>query len=148
MAKKFTFEVARSSSADPSTLFGLVADGAKWPEWAKPLVPSGAMVVKGNTEPLGVGAIRKLGVGRVGVKEQTTVHEPDRRHGYRLLTPGPVKNYQAEVSFTPRADGGTDLRWTGSMEERIPGTGKAVAAGMGKLIGSLATKLVKTAEGR
>ena len=146
MAKSFTFEVTRSSKADAGTLFGLVADGARWPEWAKPLVPSGAMVAKGSPDPLGVGAVRKLGAGRVGVREETTAHEPGRLHAYKLITPGPVKNYHAEVHFTPRQDGGTDLRWTGTFEERIPGIGKPTSVALGKLIGSLATKLVQRAE--
>lgn len=147
-AKTFTFEVIRSSSAAPDTLFGMVADGSRWPEWAKPLVPAGAMVAKGSDEPLGVGAVRKLGAGPVGVKERTTAHEEGRLHAYELVTPGPVKNYRAEVTFTPRADGGTDLRWRGSMEERVPGTGRLISRGLGSFIGVIATKLVKAAEGR
>lgn len=146
MAKSFSFEVSRSSKADPDTLFALVADGSRWPEWAKPLVPAGSMVAKGSPDPLGVGAVRKLGVGKVGVKEETTAHEPGRLHGYKLITPGPIRNYRAEVRLTPREGGGTDLRWTGSAEERIPGTGKLTMAALNRLIGNLATKLVAKAE--
>ncbi|MGH3467919.1 MAG: SRPBCC family protein [Thermocrispum sp.] len=145
-AKTFTFEVIRSSSADPETLFRMVADGGRWPEWAKPLVPSGTMVATGAGEPLGVGAVRKLGVGALGVKERTTAHEVGRRHAYELITPGPVKNYRAEVIFTPRAGGGTDLRWSGTLEERVPGTGKLASRALQSLIATLATKLVRTAE--
>lgn len=145
-AKTFTFQVNRSSSADPATLFGMVADGARWPEWAKPIVPSGAMVATGEPEPLGVGAVRKVGAGKIGVKERTVAHEDGRLHAYELVTPGPVKNYHAEVRFDPRQGGGTELRWSGSMEEKIPGTGKLISKAMGALIGTLATKLVKAAE--
>lgn len=147
-AKTFTFEVNRSSSADPATLFGMVADGARWPEWAKPIVPSGEMVAKGAPEPLGVGAVRKVGAGKLGVKERTVAHEDGRLHAYELVTPGPVKNYRAEVRFDPRQGGGTELRWSGTMQEKIPGTGKLVSKAMGALIGTLATKLVKAAERR
>lgn len=146
MAKSFTFEVSRSSKADPDTLFALVADGSRWPEWAKPLVRAGSMVAQGSPEPLGVGAVRKLGVGKVGVKEETTAHEPGRLHAYKLITPGPVRDYQAEVRFSPREGGGTHLQWTGTMQERIPGTGKLAAAALGKMIDGLADKLVAKAE--
>ncbi|MQA63518.1 MAG: SRPBCC family protein [Actinophytocola sp.] len=145
-AKSFTFEVNRSSSAAPEKLFALVSDGSRWPEWAKPLVVSGSMVTEGNPAPGGVGAIRKLGVGPVGVKEQTTAYEQDRLHAYAMLTPGPAKDYRAEVRLTPREDGGTDLRWTGKFNEGVPGTGKIVQRSLSKLIGTFATKLVKAAE--
>lgn len=146
--KRFTFEVNRTSRADAATLFKLVSDGARWSDWAKPVVPSSAWVTEGDPAPGGVGAIRKLGVGPVGVQEQTTAYEQDRLHAYALLTPGPVNNYRAEVRFTPRAEGGTDVRWSGSFDERIPGTGKLAQRAFNGLISQLATKLVSAAERR
>lgn len=145
-AKAFTYAVNRSSNAPAALLFELVSDGSRWPEWAKPIVLSGAMVREGKDHRLGVGAVRKLGAGRFGVKEQTTAYEKDHLHGYTLITPGPVKDYHAEVRLTPRADGGTDLSWTGSFVERVPGTGIVVQRAFTSVIGALATKLVKAAE--
>ncbi|MGH3951486.1 MAG: SRPBCC family protein, partial [Pseudonocardiaceae bacterium] len=67
---------------------------------------------------------------------------------YKLLTPGPVNNYRAEVRLTPRADGGTDVRWSGTFDERIPGTGKIAQRALNGAISQLATKLVRAAERR
>lgn len=144
--KTFTFQVNRTSSAPAGELFALVSDGSRWSEWAKPLVPNSTWAKHGDPAPAGVGAIRKLGVGKFGVKEETTAHEQDRLHAYRLITPGPVKDYHAEVRFTPRQDGGTDLVWTGTATERIPGTAKLAERTLHKLIDQLASKLVKAAE--
>lgn len=145
-ANSFSFAVERSSNASAERLFALVSDGSRWPEWTGTLVPSGSMVVKGDPAPAGVGAVRKLGVGPVGVKEQTTAYEQDRLHAYKLLTPGPVRNYHAQVRLTPRPDGGTDLHWSGSFDEGVRGTGKVMQRVMSKMIGTLATKLVRAAE--
>lgn len=145
-ANSFSFAVERSSKAGAEKLFALVSDGSRWPEWAGKLVGSGSMIAKGDPTPAGIGAVRKLGVGPVGVKEKTTAYEQDRLHAYTLLTPGPIKNYHAQVRLTPRADGGTDLTWAGSFDEAIPGTGKVVQRVMSKLIGTFATKLVRAAE--
>lgn len=145
-AKKFTFEVNRSSAADAATLFRLVSDGARWSDWAKPVIPASSWVTEGDPAPGGVGAIRKLGAGPLGVKEQTTAYEQNRLHAYALLTPGPVNNYRAEVRLTPRAEGGTDIRWTGAFEEKIPGTGKIAQKAFTGLISKIADKLVSAAE--
>lgn len=147
-SKTFSFEINRTSNADAATLFQLVSDGARWSDWAKPVVPSSEWVTEGDPAPGGVGAIRKLGLGPLGVKEQTTAYEQDRLHAYALLTPGPVNNYRGEVRLTPRQEGGTDIRWTGRFEERIPGTGKFAKRALNGLISQLATKLVSAAERR
>jgi len=146
MAESFSFEITRTSSADAATLFALVSDGARWSEWAKPLIASSSLVKPGADAPNGVGSVRKLGAGPVGVKEETTAYEQDRRHAYKLLTPGPVDNYQAEVRLAPRAGGGTELSWRGSFNEKIPGTGKYAQRGLEKLIGAVADKAIKAAE--
>ncbi|GAA5129025.1 SRPBCC family protein [Haloechinothrix salitolerans] len=147
-AESFTFEVSRTSDADAATLFALVSDGARWSEWAKPLIASSSLVKPGADAPNGVGSIRKLGAGPVGVKEETTAYEQDRLHAYKLLTPGPVSNYRAEVRLEPRAGGGTNLTWHGTFDEKIPGTGKFARRGLAKFIGAVADKAIKAAERR
>ncbi|MPY79926.1 MAG: SRPBCC family protein [Actinophytocola sp.] len=145
-AESFTFEVTRTSNADAATLFALVSDGARWSEWAKPLVASSSLVTSGADAPNGVGSVRKLGAGPVGVKEETTAYEQDRLHAYKLLTPGPVNNYRAEVRLEPRAGGGTQLTWRGTFDERILGTGKLAERGLAKFIGAVADKAIQAAE--
>ena len=36
--KMFRFEINRTTSAPAATLFRLETDGARWSEWAKPLI--------------------------------------------------------------------------------------------------------------
>jgi hypothetical protein len=37
-AKTFSFEINRTTSAHAATLFRLETDGARWSQWAKPLI--------------------------------------------------------------------------------------------------------------
>jgi hypothetical protein len=144
--RKYSFEVTKTSSAPAATLFRLVADGANWSNWAKPIVFQSSWARQGDPAPGGVGAIRKIGAWPVFVQEETIEYEQDRRHAYKLVGPAPVEDYLGEVVLTPNAAGGTDIRWTGSFVEKVRGTGPLVRAGMGGAVRFFAGQLVKAAE--
>lgn len=145
--RKFSFEVNTTSSAPPATVFRLVADGARWSEWAKPVVLKSSWARHGDPAPGGVGAIRKVGAWPVFVQEETVEYEQDRRHVYKLIAPAtPAKDYRGEVVLTPNASGGTDIRWSGSFTEGVTGTGPAMRAGMAGVIKFFAGKLARAAE--
>ena len=72
MSKEFSFTHTARSKADPEVLYELVADGSRWSSWAGPLVPRSSWVrTGGDGDPLGVGAVRKLGMWPVLVQERT-----------------------------------------------------------------------------
>jgi len=145
--RKFSFEINRTSSAPAATLFRLVADGGNWSSWAKPIVLQSSWARQGNPAPGGVGAIRKLGMWPLLVQEETIGYEQDRRHAYKMVgSPSPVKDYSSEVLLTPNPAGGTDIRWTGSFIERVPGTGPLMRAAMGGAVRFFADRVVKAAE--
>jgi Polyketide cyclase / dehydrase and lipid transport len=107
--KTYSFEVKRTSSAPPATLFRLEADGTRWSEWAKPLRASWDQP---GDPPGELGAVRRVGRWPVFVREKTVEYHRDRRHVYELISPpSPAKDYRAEAIFTPTADGGTDFVW-------------------------------------
>jgi hypothetical protein len=145
--RKFSFEVNRTSSAPAATLFRLVADGANWSKWAKPIVLQSSWAREGDPAPGGIGAVRKLGMWPVLVREETVEYEQDRRHAYKLVgPPSPAKDYFAEVVLTPNAAGGTDIRWSGSFIEGVAGTGPLMRAALGGAVRYFAGRLVKAAE--
>jgi len=144
--RTFSFEITRTSTAPPATLFRLETDAGHWAQWAKPLVMQAGWAAQADP-PGGVGAIRKIGMWPVLVCEQTVEYEQDRRHVYKLVKPSmPAKDYRAEVVFTPNASGGTDLRWSGSFTEGIPGTGPLMLAILRGAVSMFATRLVEAAE--
>lgn len=145
--RTFSFEVTKTSRAPAATLFRLVADGGQWSTWAKPIVLQSSWERQGDPAPGGVGAVRKLGMWPVYVREETVEYEQDRRHAYKLVGPGaPVNDYHAEVVLTPNALGGTDIRWSGSFTEKARGTGPAMRAALGGAVKFFARRLVKAAE--
>jgi len=144
--RKFSFEINRTSSAPAATLFRLVADGANWSKWAKPIVVQSSWERQGDPAPGGIGAIRKLGVWPVAIREETVAYEQDRRHAYKMVGASPAEDYVGEVVLTPNSSGGTDIRWTGSFVERVAGTGPALQAALGGAVRFFAGRLVKAAE--
>jgi hypothetical protein len=144
-ANTFSFEVNRTSTASPGKLFGLETDGGGWSAWAKPLVVQSHW--ERWADPAGaVGAIRRVGLWPVMMSEETVEYEQDRRHAYTFARSAPVRDYRAEVLFTPTASGGTELCWRGSFTEKFPGTGPAVRQLLRGAIVFLSARLIRAAE--
>ena len=143
----FSFEVNRISSAPASTLFRLEADGARWSEWAKPIVFQSSWDQQGEPAAGGIGAVRKIGLWPILMRENTVEYEQDRRHVYALIAPNtPAKDYRAELLLTPNPAGGTHVRWTGTFTEGARGTGPVMLLVLRGVIQFLAGRLVKAAE--
>jgi hypothetical protein len=60
--KTFSFEINRTTNAHAPMLFRLETDGARWSEWAKPLIVQSSWERYGASAPAGVGAVRKVGM--------------------------------------------------------------------------------------
>ncbi|MCO5997612.1 SRPBCC family protein [Actinoallomurus rhizosphaericola] len=144
--RRFSVTVTARSSAAPAALFRLVADGGRWSEWAGTLSPRSSWERQGDPAPGGIGAIRRLGLWPVVVREETVAYEQDRLHGYALRTPAPLRDYRGEVTFEARADGGTSVVWRGSFTELVPGTGRVVQRALLLVLRSLTRRLVRAAE--
>jgi Polyketide cyclase / dehydrase and lipid transport len=145
--KTFSFEINRTTTASAATLFRLETDGARWSEWAKPIVVQSSWEQQGDPPPGGVGAVRKVGLWPLLLREKTLEYEQDRRHVYAMIGPrSPVNDYRAEVLLTPNPAGGTDVRWRGSFTERLRGTGPVMLIVLRGTIGLLAGRLAKAAE--
>ena len=144
--RTFSFEVNRTSSAPPEVLFRMESHGPSWAQWGRPVVVQASWEREGDPAPAGVGAVRRIGLWPLLVREETVEYEPSRKHVYRLVGPAPARDYRAEVLFTPNAGGGTDLRWQGSFTEAAPGTGPAVRAVLRATIRFFSARLIRAAE--
>jgi hypothetical protein len=145
--RTFSFEINRSSSAPAATLFRLATDGARWAEWAKPLIVHSSWERQGDPAPGGIGAVRRVGMWPLLMREETVEYVQDRKHAYRLIgPPTPAKGYRGEAVFTPNATGGTDLLWRGSFTEGLPGTGPVMLVAMRSAVRLIPKLLVKAAE--
>src|SRR5699024_4771809 len=105
--RRFSFEINRTSSAPPEVLFALETDGPSWARWARPLVWQASWTRTGDPSPAGAGAVRRVGLWPLLMQERTLEYEPSRRHVYTLAgSHPPVRDYRAEVLFTPNESGG------------------------------------------
>ena len=136
--KNFSFEINTTTSAPAATLFRLETDGARWSEWAKPLVIQSSWGQQGDPPPAGVGAVRRVGMWPMLMREKAIVYEQDRRRVYAQIGPPlPAKDYRAEMLLTPNPAGGTD---------GLPGTGPVMLIFLRSVVSFLARRLVKAAE--
>lgn len=118
-----TLMVYGRSSAPPDSVWSLLVDATAWSRWSR--IPSAAREREGVPAPDGVGAIRQLGLGRLGSREEVVAFEPPHHFAYVLLTGMPVTNYRADVTLT--VDGtGTLITWRARFVPKWPGTGRAL----------------------
>ena len=145
--RTFSFEISRTSSASAATLFQLETHGDRWSDWAKPLVPYSSWERQGDPPPAGIGAVRRIGLWPLLMREKTVEYEQDRRHVYALIgPPSPAKDYRGELILTPNATGGTQLCWRGTFTEGISGTGPVMLVILRGAIQLISRLLVKAAE--
>lgn len=140
-----TYEVSATSAAPPERVFALLADGAGWSRWAGPMVVRSWWAREGEPAPGGVGAVRALGLGRIGSREEIVAYDPPRHLAYVLLSGLPVRSYRAEVRLEP-AGAGTRIVWRGAFAPRLPGTAGLLRRFLAATVGGFARRLARAAE--
>ena len=134
------------TSAPPERVYDLLADAAAWRRWAAPLVSHSELIHQGTPDPLGAGAIRRIGgLKVVRADEEILEARPPHYQRYTALRGIPVSNYCGEVNLKEVA-AGTELVWTGTFEPRIPGTGRLLAVLLRLAIAAIASRAIAEAE--
>jgi polyketide cyclase/dehydrase/lipid transport protein len=131
-----------TTTADPATVYALLRDGAGWLSWSP--LDSFELERMGETEPEGVGAVRKLRSGRVTGLDTIVELVPDRRFSYTNESSLPVRNYRGDVDLEPVA-GRTEIRWVAQFDPKFPGTGGLVRRALDGFIAKLAEGLAARA---
>jgi uncharacterized protein YndB with AHSA1/START domain len=145
MARTHGFRFTRTIDAPVETVWALLADHANYSAWTP--MPASRLETPGTDDPNGVGAVRFLGVGAVGTREQVYAFEPNRHLAYGVISGLPVRGHRADVRLTD-VDGCTELEYAGSFEPTVPGSGMVVAQIMRTAIQTLMRSLDKAATRR
>ncbi|MCX4098300.1 SRPBCC family protein [Nocardia sp. alder85J] len=87
----------------------------------------------GSGEPHGVGARYAVGLGGVGVIEETTALVPGERIEYKIVAGAPVKEHIGIITFAD-ADGGTLVSYTMTSYPKIPVPDRIMAGALRGLI--------------
>jgi uncharacterized protein YndB with AHSA1/START domain len=113
-----------TTGAAPETVWALVSDARRYPEWG-PWSTAGFATAGPGGGP-GIGAVhwvRSAGrsYGRhVPSIERIVAFEPGRHLAYEVVGGIPVRNYRADVTLTPEA-GGTHIDWTAAWDATLMG---------------------------
>jgi len=143
VSRRYRFEAAATTTATPDTVWPLVGETARWREWA--WMTRAELVRPGTSDPEGVGALRRFGVGPGGSREKVVEWDPPRHLTYEAVAGLPVRLYRADVDLTDVA-GGTEVRWRCQMEPVVPGTGPALAFVLRRMVSGFARRVCRYAD--
>jgi hypothetical protein len=142
-------EADGTARADPATVWALISDATCYPEWG----PWSAAEYQrpGDASPRGVGALYWLRSSRrayfryVTTVEKILETDEERHLAYSVIGGIPVRNYRADVTLTPVADG-THIRWAATWDDTT--RGRIVYRGLRTFYPQMLAELVAAAEER
>ncbi|HEX4433795.1 MAG TPA: SRPBCC family protein [Acidimicrobiales bacterium] len=120
------------TTADPGSVYNLLADGSTWPEWSP--VDSFELIEPGDGTPEGLHAVRLFVTGRHRSRERVVTCRPGVAFAYELEKGLPLRDYRAVITLTPAAGGGTSITWRSTFRAKVPGTGGVYRRELGKFI--------------
>jgi uncharacterized protein YndB with AHSA1/START domain len=140
-------EAESIARATPEAIWELISDANRYPQWG-PWSAAGYQR-EGDTSPRGPGAVQWLRSSRRAYGRHVTsierIIEADegRRLVYTVIGGIPVRNYRAEVTLTPTADG-TRIRWAATWDTTLQG--RIVHRGLSKFYPEMMADLLAAAE--
>ena len=145
MARPHGFRLVRRIDAPVEVVWDLLTDHAAYDQWTP--VPTARLETPGDDDPNGVGAVRFLGAGSLGTREQVVAHEPHAHLAYGVVSGLPVRNHRADV-WLEDGGGWTSLVYEGRFEPAVSGTGGVIGLVMQTAIRTLVSSLEKAATRR
>jgi uncharacterized protein YndB with AHSA1/START domain len=146
MSGRPRIDVFRHADAPVEVVWSIVSDHRGYRTWTP--VTTSELEVEGSPHPDGVGAVRKLGVRPIFAREQMIEFDPPHHFAYTILSGIPVRDYRADVDLFDTADGGCDIRWTGSFGSAPPAMRRLLRAFLERILEDSAARLVKEARRR
>lgn len=138
-----SFVVRARSAAPPAAVFALLADAPAWQVWAGPLAPRARW--EAGTRG-GRGAVRRLGLGPLTVREQVVEHAPPTAFSYVLLTAFRWHGYRADVRLDDDGQGGTTIVWAGRLSSPVPGLAALLEPPFRLMVQDFARRLAAAAD--
>jgi uncharacterized protein YndB with AHSA1/START domain len=134
-------EAEGTTTAAPAAIWALLADAESYCRWG-PWATSG-YENKGDGATGGVGAIRRLRLGRTTVIERVEEVDPPQRLVYSVVKGMPVRNYRSEVTITP-TDEGARVHWSADWDRTL--LGRLVQRQLRSLYPQVVQDLISAAE--
>lgn len=121
-------------------VFAVYADRENYGKLVAPI--GGALLQPGTSERQGEGAVHRIGVGSVGLREQIVAIEPGRSFTYSMVSKSPFRRWLGTVEFHDDPQG-TRVDYTLDVEARVPVPAAVVTVLVKGLAGPLARGAAK-----
>lgn len=124
----YTFEIDKTFNVPRGKVFALFANHQSFGKLLG--APVKRIKNSNQADPNGLGSVRKLGIGPVGLKETITSFEPDSLIEYTITSLSPIRNHLGRIRFEDTPEGYTRVRYRISFDDIVPLTGKLVSTSL------------------
>lgn len=128
----YNFEINETFDVPRNKVFALFADHRSFGKLLG--APVKRIKDSNQADPNGLGSVRKLGIGPIGLEETITSFEPDSLIEYTITSLSPIRNHRGRIRFEDTPEGHTRVRYRISFDDIVPFTGKLLSAGLEKAI--------------
>lgn len=128
----YTVEIKETFDVPRNKVFALFADHQSFGK----ILGAPVKRIKDSlqADPNGIGSVRKIGFGPVGLKESIINFEPDTLIEYTLISASPIRNHFGRIRFSEAQGGQTCVHYTITFNDIIPFSGKVVATALEQAI--------------
>jgi len=122
-----TVRVQKDFSAPPERVFAYLSEHENLGVIFAPAKVK--RIREGDTEPNGVGSVRRLSFfGALPFEETITTVVPNERIEYEITKGTPMRDHHGTMELSPTGSGGTHLDYTITFDAAVPGLAAVVAA--------------------
>lgn len=124
----YTIEIDQTFNVPRSRIFALFADHGRFGKLLG--APVKRIRDSDQADPNGLGSIRRIGIGPIGLEETIVAFEPDSLIEYTITSMSPIRNHLGRIRFDEVGEGKTRLNYTITFDDVVPLTGKVVKAAL------------------
>lgn len=124
----YTIEIDETFDVPRSKVFALFAEHERFGKLLG--APVKRIKDSDQADPNGLGSVRKIGFGPIGLEETVIGFEPDSLIEYTITSISPLKNHMGRIRFEEPAKGQTRVNYVITFDDVIPFTGKLVQSAL------------------
>lgn len=124
----YTIEIDETFDVPRNRVFALFADHKRFGKLLG--APVKRIRDSDQADPNGLGSVRKIGIGPVGLEETVIAFEPDALIEYTITSLSPIRNHIGRIRFQEAGTGRTRVNYTITFEDIVPFTGKVVSVAL------------------
>jgi hypothetical protein len=135
----------RACAAPPEVVYDVLIDVERWPGWLSGARSAGWE--KSDISGTRVGAVRRIAVSGLTMREEILIDDGPHHHAYRIVSGIPVTDHRADVHIHEQA-GGSLIVWRATFRSRIPLAGPLLWLLLRASMPRMAFDLARAAEHR